>query len=185
MNDLQKVMEYYKLNKLDCKTSGLIVFKRGKEKVFATWFSYLANDTVKYIGDLGGYNNMLSKGYIHRLKYKPYEFPSVKDKKIIKKNISYKEEIILNNEWETTFTMCGFKDGKTIPDTCISCSETENGFVVYFDNIRKDWQNPLFGVKEFSNPKCKEMTKEEFNNMFKITSYYQVNKVGQRRVLKN
>jgi len=76
MNDLQKVVEYYKLNKLDCKTSGLIVFKKGKEKIFVTWFSYLANNTVKYIGDLGGYNNMLKQGYIHRLRYRPFVYYS-------------------------------------------------------------------------------------------------------------
>lgn len=67
-----------------------------------------------------------------------------------------------------------FKSGKTIPDTLITLgySNDPNIKVVYFDNIRRDWQLPLNDTKDIGNPKRKEMSTEEFNNTFEIHEYW-------------
>ena len=40
-----------------------------------------------------------------------------------------------------------------------------------FDYHDKNWQNPLGGTKDMGNPKLKTMSKEKFNETFKIISY--------------
>ncbi len=71
----------------------------------------------------------------------------------------------------TTLT---FRSGKTIPDVMITLgySNDPNVKVVYFDNIRRDWQLPLSGTKDVGNPKRKEMSTDEFNNTFEEHEYW-------------
>lgn len=38
---------------------------------------------------------------------------------------------------------------------------------VWIDDIRKDWQLPIEGMK-FNNPKVKKMSKEEFDKTFEL-----------------
>ena len=84
---------------------------------------------------------------------------------------SYKKNYYELEEGLSTLT---FKSGKVIPDVMIILGHSDNPDikVVYFDNIRKNYQLPINGTKDIGNPKRKEMSTEEFNNTFNVHKYF-------------
>ena len=43
--------------------------------------------------------------------------------------------------------------------------------IVMISDIKKDWQSPLAGTKDIGNPKLKDMSREDFEKTFEISSY--------------